>query len=135
MFTKLIDFVKKAIAEIKSLSSGTILRTILLVLVYINQLVALIGSTVTVFAENPIYQWISFGLTIVITILAYWYNNDWTNIAQITGEIFNMLKDGKITNEEICTFIDKHKTKVTTVSSDITSKTETKTEDKTKKSE
>lgn len=135
MFTKLIDFVKKAIAKIKFLSGGTILRTILLMLVYINQLVALIGSTVMVFAENPIYQWISLGLTIAITIVAYWYNNDWTNIAQITGEIFNMLKDGKITNEEICTFIDRHKTKVTTVSSDITSKTETKTEDKTKKSE
>ena len=56
MFTKLIDFVKKAIAKIKSLSGGTILRTILLMLVYINQLVALIGSTVMVFAENPISQ-------------------------------------------------------------------------------
>jgi SPP1 family holin len=112
---------KKIIAKLESLKAGTIVRTILQILAYINQFVALLGSTT--FADNPVYQWISFGFTIVITAVSYWYNNDWSRFAQMSGDVFDMLKDGKITQDELTNFINKYK------------KTKTNTEEKVKEVE
>ena len=98
--------IKKIIEKLKSLSAGTTIRTILQILIYINQFIAILGSSS--FASSPVYQWISFGVTLVITALTYWYNNDWTKAAQTSEEIFDMLKDGKITYEEMKKFIEEH---------------------------
>lgn len=98
---------KKIWEKLKSLDKGTILRTILQVLVYVNQFIALLGSTS--FATSPVYQWISFGVTLVITALSYWYDNDWTKFSQLARDIFDMMKDGKISDEEAKEFIENHK--------------------------
>lgn len=98
---------KKIIEKLKSLSTGTMVRTVLQVLIYINQFIAVLGSSS--FASSPVYQWVSFIVTLVITGLTYWYNNDWTKAAQTSEEIFDMLKDGKITYEEMNKFIEDHK--------------------------
>lgn len=95
--------------NIKSPKIGTIVRTILQVLAYANQVVALIGQTT--FASAVWYQWVTFGLTLAITIISYWYNNDWTNFAKVSSEIFDMLKDGKITEDEVKKFLDNHNKK------------------------
>ena len=99
--------IKKIIEKLKSLSTGTAVHTVLQVLIYINQFIAILGSSS--FASSPVYQWISFGVTLVITPLTYWYNNDWTKAAQTSEEIFEMLKDGEITYEEMNKFIEEHK--------------------------
>lgn len=91
----------------KSLTLGTKLRTIAQLLAYINQIVALAGLSFG-FIDAVWYQWVSFGLTLVVTILSYWYNNDWSKLAQTTGEIFDMTKDGKITSEELTEFVKNH---------------------------
>lgn len=98
---------KKIWEKLKSLDKGTILRTVLQVLVYVNQFIALLGSTS--FAASPVYQWISFGVTLVITALSYWYNNDWTKFSQLARDIFDMMKDGNISDEEAKEFIENHK--------------------------
>lgn len=100
---------KKIIAKLKTLDKGTIIRTILQILVYINQLVALVVQMP--FAKSPVYQWITFIVTVLITGITYWYNNDWSKFAQLSGSIFNMLKDGKITPEEIDQFVLAYKKK------------------------
>lgn len=94
---------KKLIEKLKTLDKGTIVRTLLQILVYINQLVALLAQTP--FTASPVYQWITFVVTLLITGITYWYNNDWTKFAQVSGSIFKMLKDGKITEDEIQEFI------------------------------
>ena len=96
----------KIIEKIKSIRKGTLVRTILQILAYINQIVALIGQTT--FASAVWYQWVSFVLTLVVTIISYWYNNDWTNFAKVSSEIFDMLKDGKITEDEVKNFLNNH---------------------------
>lgn len=101
------DFFKKIIDKIKSLDKWTIFRTVLQLAAYINQFIAVIGMSS--FASHPAYQWISFIVTLVVTAVTYWYNNDWTNFAQMAGDVFNMLRDGKITKEELDEFIAKHK--------------------------
>lgn len=86
---------------------GTLIRTILQFLTYANQVVAVIGHTS--FANNPVYQYISLGVTILITLFTYWYNNNWTSMAELGQEVYDMLKDGKVTEEEMKDFLDKHK--------------------------
>ena len=98
---------KKFIEKIKSLKAGTVIRTILQVLVYINQLLIMVGQSPL--GMNPIYIWISFGVTVLVTALSYWYNNDWSKFAQISGSIYDILKDGKVTKEEVEDFVNKHK--------------------------
>ena len=119
---------KKIIEKIKSLKASTKIRTILQILAYANQLVALLGNTT--FASNIAYQWISFAFTVVITALSYWYNNDWSKAAQVCGDIFDMLKDGKITYDELSAFIAKYKSTSTTNTTAVDTKT---SEDTTKK--
>lgn len=93
--------------KLRSLSKGTWLRTILQILAYVNQFLIMIGQSP--WGQDPIYIWVSFGVTVLITILSYWYNNDWSKLAQSTSRIFDMVKDGKITKEEINEFINEHK--------------------------
>lgn len=98
---------KKLIEKIKSLDKGTICRTILQIGAYANQLIAIIGATS--FASSPVYQWITFGVTLIITGISFWYNNDYSGLAILVRDIFDMAKDGKITAEEIKEFVEKHK--------------------------
>lgn len=97
---------KKIFEKIKNIDFGTILRTILQIAIYINQFIAILGNTS--FASSPVYQWISFGITVVITIITYWFNNDWSKLALVARDIFDMMKDGKITEEEVKKFIEDH---------------------------
>lgn len=106
----------KFIEWIKSIKKSTIVRTIIQFLAYVNQIVAVFGMTS--FASSPVYQWISFGVTLVITVINYWYNNDFTSNAKMAGSLFDMLKDGKITKEEAEEFINKYKT-LTDISKEI----------------
>lgn len=87
--------------------ASTIIRTILQVVVYLNQIVAVICQALNV-TDNLVYLIISTIFTIIITTITYWYNNDWSSLAKATGEIFDMVKDGRITKEELQKFLDKH---------------------------
>ena len=96
---KIKEFFQKIIDGLKSGDKGTILRTILQVLAYVNQLVALIGRTS--YAEAAWYQWLSLGVTFVITAITWWYNNDITSAARWGSKVMDALKDGKITEDEV----------------------------------
>lgn len=97
---------KKVIAKIKSLNLGTIVRSILQLAIYINQVVVIFGQSPL--GNSTVYLWVSFVLTLIITGASYWYNNDWTKMAQTSGDILDMLRDGKITEDELKAFIKKH---------------------------
>lgn len=90
----------------RPITMGTLLRTVMQILAYLNQIIAVVGSTT--FASASWYQWVSVAVTILITIVSYWYNNDWTNLAKTTNDIFNLVKDGKISRDELESFIKKH---------------------------
>lgn len=98
----------KLINAVKSLKKGTAVRTVLQILAYINQVVALAGLTFG-FIDSIVYQWVTFILTFIITAISYWYNNDWSHLARTTGDLFDMAKDGKITTEEITEFMKNKK--------------------------
>lgn len=99
----------KLFEKLRKLDKGTIVRTVLLVLGWANQIVAIIGSTS--FASATWYQVVTVVLTVLISGITYWYNNDWTQGALLTRDLFDMLQDGKITKEEVEEFIAKHSKK------------------------
>lgn len=98
---------KNILNKLKSLDKGTIARTILLILGWANQIVAIIGSTT--FATATWYQILSACITIAISVVTYWYNNDWSHLAIMSRDFFDMMKDGRISEEEATKFIEDHK--------------------------
>lgn len=98
---------KKFFEKFKPRDKGTIFRTILAILAIANQIVAFIGKTS--FADNIVYQYISLAITIITLVITYWYNNNWTSMARLGEDVYDMVKDGKVTEEEVEEFKDKHK--------------------------
>lgn len=93
--------------KFKMRDKGTILRTIFLILSLINYVISMVGKKY--WGSGSIYEYVSFGIFVLMVIISYWYNNNWTGFASIADDIFNMLSDGKITEEEIIEFRNKHK--------------------------
>lgn len=93
--------------KFKMRDKGTILRTIFLILSLINYVISMVGKKY--FGSGSIYEYVSFGIFVLMVVISYWYNNNWTGFASIANDIFNRLADGKITEEEIIDFRNKHK--------------------------
>ena len=123
---------KKFFEKFKMRDKGTIVRTILLVLSIANYILALIGKTC--WGTGAVYEWISFGVFLVMTLISYWYNNNWTGFASLAEDVFTMLSDGKITSEELSAFIAKHKSDIT-VDTNTNDSSTTKTEESDEKKE
>ena len=97
---------KKIIEKIKKIDKGTMIRTAAQVIAYINQTVALIGSTS--FASAAWYQWLSVGATFLSTAFSWWYNNDITSAARWGSEVVDALKDGKLSEDEVKHLLGYH---------------------------
>lgn len=98
---------KKFWAWLKGLDAGTIVRTLLQAMAYVNQFIAIIGASS--FAAAEWYQWLSLGATFITTVLSWWYNNDFTSAAKWGTKVLNALADGVITEEEVKELLDAHK--------------------------
>lgn len=83
------------------IKASTIARIGALLVALVNQCLAIFGKASLPFTENMAYQIISLVITIVTAAIACWENQDVTQIARLTGRIFDALDDGKITEEEI----------------------------------
>lgn len=93
--------------KFKMRDKGTILRTIFLILSLINYVISMVGKKY--WGSGSIYEYVSFGIFVLMVVISYWYNNNWTGFASIANDIFNRLADGKIAEEEIIDFRNKHK--------------------------
>ena len=80
---------------------STIARVAALIVALVNQVLALFGRGSLPFTENFAYQLISVIVTIIVVLINAWYNNDFTKAAIMSGKIFDALKDGKLTEEEL----------------------------------
>lgn len=93
---------------------STIARIGVLIVVLINQILAVTGHEFLPFTEDMVYQMISLIATIIVGIINAWYNNDITRIAILSGKVFDALKDQKVTEEEILDMLvlgDTHSSK------------------------
>jgi SPP1 family holin len=96
---------KKIIDKLKTLDKGTIIRTALLICALANQVIAIIGMTS--FASEPLYQTITVIITVLVSALTAWKNNDYTHLAQLAGKVLLALRDGTLDEEEVNEILKK----------------------------
>ena len=78
-----------------NITSGTIARTIILVLALVNQILTAMGHSVINISDESINTLISTGFTIVTAIVAWWKNNSFTQSALKADEVMKELKSNK----------------------------------------
>ena len=75
-----------------NITSGTIARTIILVLALANQILTATGHSVINISDESVNTLISTGFTIVTAIIAWWKNNSFTQSALKADEV---MREGK----------------------------------------
>lgn len=89
---KIIVNVEESATEASKTSAGTIARIICLVLALINQGLAIAGKGTIDITDEVIYQFCSYGATIITTLVAAWKNNSVTQAAKKADEVLKQLK-------------------------------------------
>ena len=75
-----------------NITSGTIARTIILILALLNQILTAMGHSVINISDESINTLISTGFTIVTAVIAWWKNNSFTQSALKADEV---MREGK----------------------------------------
>ena len=75
-------------------SPDTIARTIVLALALLNQCLAIAGKGTIQIAENDVYQIVSLAWTIISAVVAWWWNNSFTQKAIRADKYLDALKNG-----------------------------------------
>lgn len=75
------------------ISSGTIARTIWLIVALVNQCMIVLGRDVLPIAEDDVYQVVSIIFTIGAALSAWWKNNSFTRAAIVADEVMKIEKD------------------------------------------
>lgn len=70
----------------------TIVRTIILVVALINQILTATGKNPLPFSENEMYEGLTAVATIAASVWAWWKNNSFTKAAINADEYMNELK-------------------------------------------
>jgi SPP1 family holin len=74
------------------IKTDTIVRTIVLVLALINQVLAIKGKEVLPVTEDEVYQLVSLVVTIGASLWAWWKNNSFTEPALMGDQLKDQLK-------------------------------------------
>ena len=78
-----------------NITSGTIARTIILVLALLNQILTATGHSVINISDESVNTLISTGFTIVTAVIAWWKNSSFTQSALKADEVMRELKSNK----------------------------------------
>ncbi len=76
-----------------NITSGTIVRTIILVLALVNQILTATGHSVINISDESVNTLISTGFTIVTAVIAWWKNNSFTQSALKADEVMREEKE------------------------------------------
>ena len=74
------------------ISKGTLIRTIVLALALINQVLAMLGLSPLNIADDDISTVISTAWTIISAVIAWWKNNSFTDAAIRADDFMHSLK-------------------------------------------
>ncbi len=77
----------------KNVSKETILRTIVMLIALINQILTMFGINPLPFSNEQIYNILSAAATVVTTLWAWWKNNSFTKNAIEADKYLKKLKE------------------------------------------
>ena len=75
-----------------TISAGTIVRTICLLLALANQVLSALGKPVLPIESATVEQLVTAGITTVTALIAWWKNNSFTAAALEADKTFDRLK-------------------------------------------
>ena len=70
-----------------NITKGTLIRTILLVLALINQILAVFGKSPIPIDDDTLTNFISTAWTVIASLIAWWKNNSFTKKAIEADEV------------------------------------------------
>ena len=73
-------------------TKGTIIRTVILVLALVNQVLAMLGLSPLNIADDDISTVISTAWTIIAAVIAWWKNNSFSDAAIRADKLMHELK-------------------------------------------
>lgn len=77
------------------ISKGTIVRTVLLIIVILNMLLTKFGIDVINVSENEILVAVEYIIEIAVIIVAWWKNNSFSEKAIKADEFLQTLREGE----------------------------------------
>lgn len=80
-------------------TADTIIRTILLIVTIVNQILTSLGKNPIPFSDEEIYGALTTVATVVMTIWAWWKNNSFTQAAIEADAVMKNLKTPKVDEE------------------------------------
>lgn len=78
--------------EKKKISAETIIRTIVLVFVLVNQTLTMLGKNPLPYSEETVYEFFTAAFTVIASLWAWWKNNSFTKEAIAADEYMNALR-------------------------------------------
>ena len=76
-----------------SVKTETIIRTVVLVLALINQVLTSLGKPVIPISDEELSETITLVITIVVSLWSWWKNNSFTQAALEADEVMRRLKE------------------------------------------
>ena len=80
--------------NLKNIETSTVVRTIVLALALINQLLVVCGKSPIDLGEEDITLLVSTIATVASAIWSWWKNNSFTKEAQVADELLKQMKGG-----------------------------------------
>lgn len=77
------------------IKTGTIVRTIILIVALVNQVLSIIGKPVLPITDEQIEQIVTLVITIAAALWNWWKNNSYTGPAIEGDQLMNRLKKNK----------------------------------------
>ena len=77
----------------RNITSGTIIRTVILALALVNQVLATMGKSPIPIEDETITELISTAWTVVAAAVAWWKNNSYTKAALAGDDLMQTLKE------------------------------------------
>ena len=95
--------------NLKNVKPHSWVSIVMVLLVIVNSVLTAMGKPVIEFQEDQITAIVTVIMDLVFIGFAVYKNQSITEFAQIADEILYMLRDGRISKDEVMTFIANHK--------------------------
>lgn len=79
----------------KNIKTDTVIRTIILIIALVNQVLTALGKNPLPWSNEEIYSGLSAVATVAASAWAWWKNNSFTNAAVAADEYMETLKEGE----------------------------------------
>ena len=95
--------------NIKNIKPHTWISLVMVIIALLNYVLTAIGKPIINIGEDQITYVVNTVMNLAFIIYPAWKNNSVTDNAQMADEVLYALRDGKISKDELETFIANHK--------------------------